>query len=152
MHVKAKAKQSAEFFQLLVRLLEYVNRSATALPNAEALLNNEIQWLKKTRVSTRQRSCFFVAANWSNVGSRQLAGGEGEATGTSFVEIASHRSVLRHQWWVWMPSASYFASRIWLKEKKGKRRAFVLHGICRVLVNFMREIRFKRELNHLACD
>lgn len=51
MHVKTKAKQSAEYFQLLVRLLEYVNRSGTSLPNAEALLNNEIQWLKKTRVS-----------------------------------------------------------------------------------------------------
>jgi len=46
---KEFAKQSAEYFQLLCRLLNYACNSAASLPTAEVLLNNEITWLKRVR-------------------------------------------------------------------------------------------------------
>ncbi|KAK6195512.1 hypothetical protein SNE40_000926 [Patella caerulea] len=51
---KEYAKQSHEYFQLLCKLLGYACASETTLPTAEALLNNEIVWLKgvKEQVAT----------------------------------------------------------------------------------------------------
>ncbi|XP_013401949.1 probable ubiquitin carboxyl-terminal hydrolase FAF-X isoform X1 [Lingula anatina] len=49
-HAKDYAKQAHDYFQLLCRLLNYAYTQAQApLPNAEVLLNNEIQWLKRVR-------------------------------------------------------------------------------------------------------
>lgn len=45
------ARNSHEYFQLLCRLLNYAFMSNCPLPTAETLLNNEIAWLKKIRVS-----------------------------------------------------------------------------------------------------
>ncbi|XP_067668544.1 ubiquitin carboxyl-terminal hydrolase 9X-like [Haliotis asinina] len=46
---KDNAKQSHEYFQLLCRLLSYAFASEASLSTAEALLNNEIAWLKRVR-------------------------------------------------------------------------------------------------------
>ena len=49
------AKNSHEFFQLLCRLLNFATTSSCALPSAETLLTNEINWLKKARVKYLNR-------------------------------------------------------------------------------------------------
>lgn len=49
--VVENARVSHEYFQLLCRLLNYAFMSNCPLPTAETLLNNEITWLKKIRVS-----------------------------------------------------------------------------------------------------
>ncbi|XP_052783474.1 probable ubiquitin carboxyl-terminal hydrolase FAF-X isoform X2 [Mya arenaria] len=46
---KDNAKQASEYFHLLCRLLNYACSTDVNLPNAEALLNNEIQWLKTVK-------------------------------------------------------------------------------------------------------
>ncbi|XP_052214421.1 probable ubiquitin carboxyl-terminal hydrolase FAF-X [Dreissena polymorpha] len=46
---KDNAKQANEYFHLLCRLLNYAFTTDVQLPNAEALLNNEIQWLKTVK-------------------------------------------------------------------------------------------------------
>ena len=48
---KDHAKSCSEYFSLLCRLLNYAFATNTVVPNAEILLNNEIDWLKKIRVS-----------------------------------------------------------------------------------------------------
>jgi ubiquitin carboxyl-terminal hydrolase 9/24 len=49
--VMENSRNSHEYFQLLCRLLNYAFMSNCPLPTAETLLNNEITWLKKIRVS-----------------------------------------------------------------------------------------------------
>lgn len=46
---KENAKQAHEYFSLLCRLLNYAFSTEVNYPNAETLLNNEIQWLKRAR-------------------------------------------------------------------------------------------------------
>ncbi|KAK6325421.1 hypothetical protein J4Q44_G00047630 [Coregonus suidteri] len=46
---KERAKHAGDYFTLLRHLLNYAYNSNINLPNAEALLNNEIDWLKKIR-------------------------------------------------------------------------------------------------------
>uniref|UniRef100_A0A674ANH0 Ubiquitin specific peptidase 9 n=1 Tax=Salmo trutta TaxID=8032 RepID=A0A674ANH0_SALTR len=46
---KERAKHTGDYFTLLRHLLNYAYNSNINLPNAEALLNNEIDWLKKIR-------------------------------------------------------------------------------------------------------
>ncbi|XP_041351568.1 probable ubiquitin carboxyl-terminal hydrolase FAF-X isoform X2 [Gigantopelta aegis] len=46
---KENAKQSHDYFQLLCRLLGFAFANETSLSTADALLNNEITWLKKVR-------------------------------------------------------------------------------------------------------
>ncbi len=47
---KERAKHAADYFTLLRHLLNYAFNSNINLPNAEVLLNNEIDWLKRIRV------------------------------------------------------------------------------------------------------
>lgn len=47
--VKENAKQAHEYFNLLWKLLNYASAAEVKLPNAEKQLNNEIQWIKKTK-------------------------------------------------------------------------------------------------------
>lgn len=47
---KERAKHAADYFTLLRHLLNYAYNSNINLPNAEVLLNNEIDWLKRIRV------------------------------------------------------------------------------------------------------
>lgn len=51
--VKEYAAQSNEFFMLLCRLLNYAYCTNVQLQNSATLLNNEIEWLRKVRVSSR---------------------------------------------------------------------------------------------------
>ncbi|XP_056321504.1 probable ubiquitin carboxyl-terminal hydrolase FAF-X [Danio aesculapii] len=46
---KERAKHAADYFTLLRHLLNYAYNSNINLPNAEVLLNNEIDWLKRIR-------------------------------------------------------------------------------------------------------
>ncbi|XP_051564646.1 probable ubiquitin carboxyl-terminal hydrolase FAF-X isoform X6 [Myxocyprinus asiaticus] len=46
---KERAKHAADYFTLLRHLLNYAFNSNINLPNAEVLLNNEIDWLKRIR-------------------------------------------------------------------------------------------------------
>uniref|UniRef100_A0A8C7RPG5 Ubiquitin specific peptidase 9 n=1 Tax=Oncorhynchus mykiss TaxID=8022 RepID=A0A8C7RPG5_ONCMY len=46
---KERAKHAGDYFTLLRHLLNYAYNSNINLPNAEVLLNNEIDWLKKIR-------------------------------------------------------------------------------------------------------
>ncbi|XP_010884632.2 probable ubiquitin carboxyl-terminal hydrolase FAF-X isoform X3 [Esox lucius] len=46
---KERAKQAGDYFTLLRHLLNYAYNSNINLPNAEVLLNNEIDWLKRIR-------------------------------------------------------------------------------------------------------
>lgn len=47
---KERAKHAGDYFTLLRHLLNYAYNSNINLPNAEVLLNNEIDWLKRIRV------------------------------------------------------------------------------------------------------
>ncbi|PIK56077.1 hypothetical protein BSL78_06973 [Apostichopus japonicus] len=47
--VKENFESCGEYFGLLCRLLNYAYQSNNPIPNAEILLNNEIDWLKKVR-------------------------------------------------------------------------------------------------------
>lgn len=57
---KERAKHAADYFTLLRHLLNYAYNSNINLPNAEVLLNNEIDWLKRIRV------CSFTSAYFWN--------------------------------------------------------------------------------------
>ncbi|XP_043927770.1 probable ubiquitin carboxyl-terminal hydrolase FAF-X [Protopterus annectens] len=46
---RERAKHAADYFTLLRHLLSYAFNSSINLPNAEVLLNNEIDWLKRIR-------------------------------------------------------------------------------------------------------
>ncbi|XP_023249413.1 probable ubiquitin carboxyl-terminal hydrolase FAF-X, partial [Seriola lalandi dorsalis] len=46
---KERAKHAGDYFTLLRHLLNYAYNSNINLPNAEVLLNNEIDWLKRIR-------------------------------------------------------------------------------------------------------
>lgn len=48
---RERAKHSGDYFTLLRHLLNYAYNSNINIPNAEVLLNNEIDWLKRIRVS-----------------------------------------------------------------------------------------------------
>lgn len=48
---RERAKHSGDYFTLLRHLLNYAYNSNINVPNAEVLLNNEIDWLKRIRVS-----------------------------------------------------------------------------------------------------
>ena len=48
---KERAKHAGDYFTLLRHLLNYAYNSNINLPNAEVLLNNEIDWLKRIRVT-----------------------------------------------------------------------------------------------------
>lgn len=48
---KERAKHAGDYFTLLRHLLNYAYNSNINLPNAEVLLNNEIDWLKRIRVN-----------------------------------------------------------------------------------------------------
>lgn len=50
---KERAKHAGDYFTLLRHLLNYAYNSNINLPNAEVLLNNEIDWLKRIRVKPR---------------------------------------------------------------------------------------------------
>lgn len=50
---KERAKHAGDYFTLLRHLLNYAYNSNINLPNAEVLLNNEIDWLKRIRVKQR---------------------------------------------------------------------------------------------------
>lgn len=49
--VLENARNSHEYFQLLCRMVNYAFISGCPIADAELLLNNEITWLKKIRVS-----------------------------------------------------------------------------------------------------
>lgn len=49
---KERAKHAGDYFTLLRHLLNYAYNSNINLPNAEVLLNNEIDWLKRIRVKS----------------------------------------------------------------------------------------------------
>lgn len=51
---KERAKHAGDYFTLLRHLLNYAYNSNINLPNAEVLLNNEIDWLKRIRVQRRK--------------------------------------------------------------------------------------------------
>ncbi len=51
---KERAKHAGDYFTLLRHLLNYAYNSNINLPNAEVLLNNEIEWLKRIRVSPQR--------------------------------------------------------------------------------------------------
>lgn len=53
---RERAKHSGDYFTLLRHLLNYAYNSNINIPNAEVLLNNEIDWLKRIRVS-----CIFYS-------------------------------------------------------------------------------------------
>lgn len=53
---KERAKHAGDYFTLLRHLLNYAYNSNINLPNAEVLLNNEIDWLKRIRVKLRCKS------------------------------------------------------------------------------------------------
>lgn len=46
---RERAKHSGDYFTLLRHLLNYAYNSNINVPNAEVLLNNEIDWLKRIR-------------------------------------------------------------------------------------------------------
>ena len=48
---RERGKHSDDYFTLLRHLLNYAYNSNINVPNAEVLLNNEIDWLKRIRVS-----------------------------------------------------------------------------------------------------
>ena len=52
---KERAKHAGDYFTLLRLLLNYAYNSNINLPNAEVLLNNQIDWLKRIRVRPRRR-------------------------------------------------------------------------------------------------
>lgn len=52
---KERAKHAGDYFTLLRHLLNYAYNSNINLPNAEVLLNNEIDWLKRIRVKPRRK-------------------------------------------------------------------------------------------------
>uniref|UniRef100_A0A8C5CNL1 ubiquitinyl hydrolase 1 n=1 Tax=Gadus morhua TaxID=8049 RepID=A0A8C5CNL1_GADMO len=51
---KERAKHAGDYFTLLRHLLNYAYNSNINLPNAEVLLNNEIDWLKRIRDEVKQ--------------------------------------------------------------------------------------------------
>uniref|UniRef100_A0A8C9SFP8 ubiquitinyl hydrolase 1 n=1 Tax=Scleropages formosus TaxID=113540 RepID=A0A8C9SFP8_SCLFO len=51
---KERAKHAGDYFTLLRHLLNYAYSSNISLPNAEVLLNNEIDWLKRIRDEVKQ--------------------------------------------------------------------------------------------------
>ncbi|XP_032888974.1 probable ubiquitin carboxyl-terminal hydrolase FAF-X isoform X3 [Amblyraja radiata] len=53
---RERAKHSADYFTLLRHLLNYAYNSNINLPNAEVLLNNEIDWLKRIRDEVKRTS------------------------------------------------------------------------------------------------
>ncbi|XP_069745429.1 ubiquitin carboxyl-terminal hydrolase 9X isoform X3 [Narcine bancroftii] len=53
---RERAKHSADYFILLRHLLNYAYNSNINLPNAEVLLNNEIDWLKRIRDEVKRTS------------------------------------------------------------------------------------------------
>lgn len=53
---KERAKHAGDYFTLLRHLLNYAYNSNINLPNAEVLLNNEIDWLKRIRVKLHSKS------------------------------------------------------------------------------------------------
>ncbi|XP_067314752.1 ubiquitin carboxyl-terminal hydrolase 9X-like isoform X2 [Pseudorasbora parva] len=53
---KERAKQAGDYFTLLRHLLNYAFNSNINLPNAEVLLNNEIDWLKRIRDEVKRTS------------------------------------------------------------------------------------------------
>lgn len=53
---KERAKHAGDYFTLLRHLLNYAYNSNINLPNAEVLLNNEIDWLKRIRVRKARQS------------------------------------------------------------------------------------------------
>ncbi|XP_073726699.1 ubiquitin carboxyl-terminal hydrolase 9X-like isoform X2 [Misgurnus anguillicaudatus] len=53
---KERAKHAGDYFTLLRHLLNYAYNSNINLPNAEVLLNNEIEWLKRIRDEVRRTS------------------------------------------------------------------------------------------------
>lgn len=54
---KERAKHAGDYFTLLRHLLNYAYNSNINLPNAEVLLNNEIDWLKRIRVKEPFNHC-----------------------------------------------------------------------------------------------
>lgn len=53
---KERAKHAGDYFTLLRHLLNYAYNSNINLPNAEVLLNNEIDWLKRIRDEVKRTS------------------------------------------------------------------------------------------------
>ncbi|XP_060689535.1 probable ubiquitin carboxyl-terminal hydrolase FAF-X isoform X2 [Hemiscyllium ocellatum] len=53
---RERAKHSSDYFTLLRHLLNYAYNSNINLPNAEVLLNNEIDWLKRIRDEVKRTS------------------------------------------------------------------------------------------------
>ncbi|CAB1346501.1 unnamed protein product, partial [Coregonus sp. 'balchen'] len=51
---KERAKHAGDYFTLLRHLLNYAYNSNINLPNAEVLLNNEIDWLKRIRTGVEE--------------------------------------------------------------------------------------------------
>ena len=58
---REKGKHSGDYFTLLRHLLNYAFNNNINVPNAEVLLNNEIDWLKRIRVSYSVYCCCLIA-------------------------------------------------------------------------------------------
>ena len=58
---RERGKHSGDYFTLLRHLLNYAFNNDINVPNAEVLLNNEIDWLKGIRVSCSIYSCCLIA-------------------------------------------------------------------------------------------
>ena len=65
---KEHPSSCSEYFTLLCRLLNYGYVTNSPMPNAEILLNNEIDWLKKVRVSNEYYRMYGICScdNCSN--------------------------------------------------------------------------------------
>ena len=58
---RERGKHSGDYFTLLRHLLNYAFNNNINVPNAEVLLNNEIDWLKRIRVSCSVYGCCLIA-------------------------------------------------------------------------------------------